>query len=117
MDIIFIHNLKAQTIIGIHPWERQIKQTIYLDLELGTDIRPCAEHDEIGHALNYEAVANHVTCFVEGQSVRLIETLVARIADELHTVFQVPWLRLKLTKPSVLVNAHPVGIIIERHYM
>jgi dihydroneopterin aldolase len=114
MDIIFIQNLKVDTIIGIHPWERQIKQTLYFDIELGTDIRRCAEHDDITHALNYEAVARHVTHYVAEQSVKLIETLAARVADELLATFHVPWLRLKLSKPSVLVNAHPVGVVIER---
>ena len=38
MDIIFLRNLKIDTVIGIYDWERRIKQTVILDLEMATDI-------------------------------------------------------------------------------
>ncbi len=114
MDIVFLNNIKTKTIIGLHPWERQVKQPIYLDLELGTDIRASASSDDINHTLDYETIARHVTNFTENQSFMLIETLAEQLATELLAKFKLPWLRLKVSKPCVTINAYPVGVIIER---
>ena len=38
MDIVYIRELEIETIIGIYDWEREQKQTVNLDLEMGTDI-------------------------------------------------------------------------------
>jgi hypothetical protein len=37
MDIVFISELRIETIIGIYDWERKVRQTISLDLEMGAD--------------------------------------------------------------------------------
>ena len=42
MDIVYIHDLRIETVIGIFDWERECKQTVSLDLEMGTDIRAAA---------------------------------------------------------------------------
>jgi 7,8-dihydroneopterin aldolase/epimerase/oxygenase len=42
MDKIFIHALKSEAIIGIYDWERQVRQTVLIDLEFGADIRKAA---------------------------------------------------------------------------
>ncbi len=57
MDIIFIRELRIQTIIGVHPWERQTRRTLLLDLELGADVRPAAATDRLDDTLDYQAVA------------------------------------------------------------
>jgi hypothetical protein len=31
MDIIYLNDLKIETVIGIYDWEREIKQTVILD--------------------------------------------------------------------------------------
>ena len=64
MDIVFISDLKIETIIGIYDWERKVKQTISLDLEMGADIRKAATTDAIEDTLNYKAVAKRLIAFV-----------------------------------------------------
>ena len=39
MDKIFLRQLEIDTAIGIWEWERRIKQTVTIDLELATDAR------------------------------------------------------------------------------
>ncbi|MGH8580099.1 MAG: dihydroneopterin aldolase, partial [Gammaproteobacteria bacterium] len=39
MDIVYLKDLRIKTVIGVYAWERQLKQTVVLDLEMGTDIR------------------------------------------------------------------------------
>ncbi|MFA7388357.1 MAG: dihydroneopterin aldolase, partial [Thiohalobacteraceae bacterium] len=47
MDIIFLRDLRIDALIGIYDWERRVKQTISLDLEMATDIRKAAATDAI----------------------------------------------------------------------
>ena len=52
MDKIFIHALKTEAIIGIFDWERQVKQTVIVDIEISADIRKAALSDSIDDTLN-----------------------------------------------------------------
>lgn len=114
MDIIFIRDLQIETVIGIYDWERKIKQTISIDLEMATDIRKSAETDQIDDTLNYKAVGKRLIQFVEESSFELVETLAERIASIVRDEFNVPWLRLTLNKPGALRGSKSVGVIIER---
>jgi dihydroneopterin aldolase len=114
MDTVFITDLRVRTLIGIYGWERQIRQTISLDLEMGTDIRAAAATDAIEDTLNYKAVAKRLIAFVEASEFQLVETLAERIADIVLTEFDVPWLRLTVHKPGAVRGSRDVGVIIER---
>jgi len=114
MDIIFLSDLKIETIIGIYDWEREIKQTISLDLEMATDIRTAAEHDAIEYTLDYKSVAKRLISFVESSEFQLVETMAEQITQIILNEFNVPWVRLKLSKPGAIRGARDVGILIER---
>ncbi len=114
MDIIYLRDLRIDTVIGIFPWERAIRQTVSLDLEMGWDIRRAAESDHIDHALDYKAVAKRIIAFVEASEFQLVETLAERIAHLVLEEFAVPWLRLRVSKPGAIRGAQDVGVIIER---
>ena len=114
MDIIFIRDLRIDTVIGIYDWERSIRQTIGVDLEMATNIARAAASDRIEDTLNYKAVAKRVIAFVEQSEFRLVETLAERIAELVQREFAVPWLRLTLNKGGAVRGAQAVGVIIER---
>lgn len=114
MDIIFIRDLRIDTVIGIYDWERSIKQTIHLDLEMGTDIARAAASDQIEDTLDYKSVAKRIIAFVEGSSFQLVETLAERVAALVREEFPVPWIRLTLNKGGAVRGAQGVGVIIER---
>jgi len=114
MDIIYLNALKIETVIGIYGWERQIKQTVVLDLAMATDIRPAAATDRIEDTLNYKAVAKRLVEFVSHSDFQLIETLAESIAEIVMTEFSVPWIRVQLNKPGAVRGARDVGVIIER---
>jgi dihydroneopterin aldolase len=113
-DIIFISELSIETVIGIFDWERQIKQTIVLDIELATDISAAAASDHIDDTIDYKTLTKRVIAFVEASEFQLVETLAERICELLREEFSVPWVRLKLNKPGALRGARDVGILIER---
>ncbi len=114
MDTVFIKDLRIETIIGIYDWERQVKQTISLDLEMAHDISRAAASDDIQFALNYKAIAKRLIAFVEGSEFLLIERLAEEVARIVMHEFQVPWLRLSVHKPGALRGAKDVGVTIER---
>ena len=114
MDIVFINDLRIETIIGIYDWERKVKQTISLDLEMGTDIRKSAETDTIEDTLNYKAVAKRLIAFVGESEYQLVETLAEKIAEIVLQEFNVPHVKLTVRKPGAVRGSRDVGVVIER---
>lgn len=114
MDIVFINDLRIETIIGIYDWERKVRQTISLDLEMGADIRRAAASDAIDDTLNYKAVAKRLIAFVGESEYLLVETLAEKIAGIVLSEFAVPWLKLTVHKPGAVRGSRDVGVIIER---
>ena len=113
-DIIFIEDLRIDTIIGIFDWERKQKQTISLDLEMRADIATAALTDSIENTLNYKAVAKRLIGFIEQSEFQLVETMAERCAEIVLSEFNVEWLRLKIQKPGAVRGSRSVGVIIER---
>lgn len=114
MDIIFIDDLRAEAIIGIYEKERNVKQTISIDLELGTSIAKAAQSDNIDDTFNYKMLSKRVEAYIKESEFQLIETLAERIAELILREFDVTWLKLTLHKPGALSNSKDVGIRIVR---
>lgn len=114
MDIVFIRELRADTIIGVYDWERRIRQTVVLDLELASNNRRAAASDQIDDAMDYAAISARVLSFIEASEFQLIETMAERVAEVIIEEFAVPWLRLRLSKPGAVAQARDVGVLIER---
>ncbi|MEM9256659.1 MAG: dihydroneopterin aldolase [Pseudomonadota bacterium] len=113
-DIVYIRGLQIDAIIGIHPWERDTRQPIVLDIDMAVDTRPGAATDEISDALDYAAVAERVETLVHGSQYQLVESLAEMLAEVIRVEFSVSWLRLRIAKPAALENAQDVGVVIER---
>lgn len=114
MDIIYLKDLKIETIIGIFDWEREVKQTISLDIEMAADVRKAAISDSIADTLDYKAVAKRLIEFVSNSEYQLVETLAERITEVVMNEFAVKWIKLRVNKPGAIRYAGDVGIIIER---
>ncbi len=114
MDIVFIEDLRVETVIGIYDWERRVRQTLSLDIEMAFDNNLPASHDDIALALNYKDVANRMIDYISQSRFSLLETLAERCAAMLREEFGTPWVRLKLVKPGAVRNAASVGVCIER---
>ena len=114
MDIIFLHDLRIETVIGIWEWERKIRQTIAIDLEMAADIRKAAASDCVDDTLNYKLVAKRLQQFVGDSSFQLVETLAEKIAAIVLDEFDVPWVRVRVNKPGAIRGSRDVGVQIER---
>lgn len=114
MDIVYIKALQVETVIGIYDWEREIRQRVVLDLDMGTDIRQAALTEDIESTLNYKSVSDRLVEFVSASEFLLVETMAEEIAALVMQEFSVPWLRLKVGKPDAIAAAEDVGVVIER---
>ncbi len=114
MDIVFLRGLRIETTIGIYDWEKQIKQPVVLDLEMGANLARAAATDRIEDALDYKQVAKRLKQFVAESRFELVETLAERCAALLREEFGIPWLRLSVNKIGAVSDATDVGVIIER---
>lgn len=114
MDIVYIRDLRIETIIGIYDWERETRQIVSLDLEMGTDIKKAAESDSIEDTLDYKAVAKRLIQFVSESEFQLVEAMAEHIAGIVLGEFNVPWMKLRLSKPGAVTGSQDVGVIIER---
>jgi dihydroneopterin aldolase len=113
-DTIFLHDLKVQTVVGIWDWERKIRQTVSIDLEIGADVRRAAASDDIDATLNYKLLAKRIQQFVQDSQFRLVETLAERIAEIALTEFEIPWIEVRVNKPGAIRGARDVGVRIRR---
>ena len=113
-DSIFLRELKVETVIGILDWERKIRQTVSIDLEMGADVSRAAKTDSIEDTLNYKGVAKRVQQFVGESDFHLVETLAEKIAEIVLAEFKVPWIKVRVSKPGAISGAKDVGVLIHR---
>lgn len=114
-DRIFLRGLTAECIIGFIDWERLVKQTVVVDIELPVDCAQAAASDEVADTVDYKRVAKRVVSYIEASEFKLVETLAHRLAVLLLEEFGLQWVRLSLNKPGAIRNSRDVGVMIERH--
>jgi 7,8-dihydroneopterin aldolase/epimerase/oxygenase len=114
MDKIFLRSLTIECIVGIWEWERRVKQTVIIDLEMATDIRRAAASDRIEDTIDYKRVAKRLLAFVGESQFNLVESLAENIARVVVTEFGVAWVKVRLNKQGAIRGARDVGIEIER---
>jgi dihydroneopterin aldolase len=113
-DRIFLHGLTVECIIGFIDWERRVRQTVVVDLEMPVDCTRAAASDEVADTLDYKKVAKRALEFIGASEFRLVETLAHRLALVILAEFGVEWVRISLNKPGAIRNSRDVGVLIER---
>jgi len=114
MDIIFLRELRVETLIGVYEWEKHVPQTLQIDLEIALpDSRAC-ETDDIRDALDYAEVAKHLQTVLSDGHFSLLETLAEHIAQIILKDFNAPWVRVSVAKLQAIRNCRMVGVSIER---
>lgn len=114
MDLVFIEQLEVITTIGVYDWEQEIKQKLVLDIEMAHDNQPAATSDNVELALDYAAVSNAVIEHIEHGRFLLVERVAEEVAALIQSRFNVPWVKIRLSKPGAVVQARSVGVVIER---
>lgn len=114
MDTIFLHGLKAKTLIGVYEWERQQPQILVLDLDIGTDFLQAAQSDDVADTIHYAQVAEEIISALAEQSFLLLEALAEYVAQFILTRYQALSVKVKVVKPGILASVAQVGVMIER---
>jgi len=112
-DLVSVRGLGVAAVIGVHPWEREIEQTLVVSVEMAADVRKAATSDDLADALDYSAVAETIASVLRDGKFRLIETAAERVAGRLLADFPLSWLRLELRKP-IAAGAYTAIVTIER---
>ena len=114
MDIVYLYGLRLETIIGIWEWERQVKQTLIVDLDLGTDVSRAGRSDAIEDTVDYKSVAGRLAKLAEENNFFLVEALAENISEILIAEYGIEWVRIRINKQGALSDVRDVGVIIER---
>ncbi|WP_255989793.1 dihydroneopterin aldolase [Chitinolyticbacter albus] len=114
MDIIFLHKVRARTLIGWYDWERVAPQVVELDLEIGLPSTRACTSDNLTDTIDYDKVVSDIRRILEEKHFLLLEALADHIAQVIMSDFSSPWTRVSVTKLGILHEVGRVGVTIER---
>lgn len=110
MDTLQIKSLKVTTHIGVHAWEQKIVQPLLIDIIILGDFSQC--QDELANTIDYDALCQRVTHYVESTSFRLIETVAHSVANLIKTEFKPEQLTVSISKPHAIKNASNICVTV-----
>lgn len=105
-------HLKGMVFYGHHgltPEEQSIGQRIEVDLEVEADLEAPALTDDPDEAIDYADLYRITRDVVEGDSVRLLETVAHRVASRIHDEYEVGAVWVKVMKPGAPIEGSVLG--------
>lgn len=114
MDIIFIDDLRASTLIGIYPRERVMPQMVEISLQIGTSTASAGASDDIGDTIDYALVVERLRAELGTRHFNLLERLAEYVATLLLEDFGATWVRVSIAKLGMMQGVQRVGVVIER---
>jgi 7,8-dihydroneopterin aldolase/epimerase/oxygenase len=113
-DRIFLHGLRTECIIGFIDWERQMPQTVLIDLELPCDAARAAATDRVADTIDYKRIAKRVLAWAQTSEYQLLETFAHRLALLLLEEFPLQWVKVRVSKPGAIRHSRDVGVTLQR---
>ncbi len=113
-DLVFIHGLQVDTVIGVNPRERKIRQTLLIDVDLYTDLSAAGQTDNLAATLDYAAISSSVADTAARSSFLLIEALAEHLCDLILQDHRINKVAIKVTKPGAVSMANAVGCSLLR---
>ena len=116
LDDITLTGLRAFGYHGVFPEERRQGQEFVVDVTMHVPTRRAARTDDVADTVNYGEVAERIAAAVAGDPVNLIETLAARIADDLLDRYPIDSVVVTVHKPAapIAVPFADVSVTIHR---
>jgi dihydroneopterin aldolase len=109
MSRISIVDFEAFYRVGVPDAERAQPQRLLLTVEMESDFSAAAKSDSIADTIDYFAVTQRLLKFGEGRSWKLIEKLVADIADAILSEFKPQSITVEVKK-FVIPQARHVAV-------
>ncbi|SES40979.1 dihydroneopterin aldolase [Salipaludibacillus aurantiacus] len=114
MDKIFVQGMEFYGYHGAFPEENKLGQRFFADVTLEMDTREAGENDDLNKTVNYAEVYEAAKEVLEGEPVKLVETLTARLANILLERFQIiDACVVKVTKPDPPIPGHYDSVAVE----
>ena len=101
MSKITIVDLEVFYSVGVTDEERAKPQRLLLTVDMSLDFSSAAVSDRIERTINYQTVADDLLKFGEGRSWKLVEKLVANIADRILAEFKPQSVMVEAKKFSI----------------
>ena len=114
MDIIFVRDIRLDTLIGAYEFERRHPRTLQVDIEIGRRSILACKTDKLADTIDYSAVVDVVKEAFATHSFHLLEPLAEMIIGLILDKFEAQWARIELSKTGVVPGARNVGVRIER---
>ena len=111
---VFIRDLILSASIGIHPHERETKQSLCINISVAVEAHNTTKNHKIEDVVCYETLANKVRDMVGRGHIDLVETLADDIAGQLLTDIRIKMIRVRIEKPDAITDTRSVGVEIER---
>lgn len=107
---IHIEQLSVAANIGCYEYEKHIKQTVLVDLNLNIDPSLAAKTDELNDSIDYDVVCQQIASICEAEHYQLLETLLQKLVDFFNQTYPKALSHLKVYKPNALKNARSVAV-------
>jgi len=114
MDTISIQDFRVETTVGYYEWERQMPQTIELNIEFAIPDAQAGRSDRIRDTIDYGAVVDRVRETLGQTRFTLLERLCEHVSDILLQEFASPWVRVSAAKIGLMRGVRRLGVTIER---
>lgn len=108
-DVISIDGITGYGYHGHHPEERRLGQRFLVDLEIELDLGAAGRADDLSLTVDYSSAARTAREVLEGEPLRLIESVAERIADALLLRFGlIGSVMVRVHKPSAPIAGPPI---------
>ncbi len=114
LDVIFVRNIRLETLIGAYEFERRQPRTLEVNLEIGRASILACSTDALADTIDYAAVVDVVRDVFSSHSYHLLEPLAELIVGSILEKFGAQWARIEISKSGVVAGARDVGVRIER---
>ena len=117
-DRLVLCGLRVTALCGALPEERERPQPFELDIEIGADLLPGGQSDDLGDTIDYGAVCSAAAAAAEGEQFTLMEAMAQRVAEVCLGVDQrAGWVTVEVRKlrPPVPEQLSTSGVRITRH--
>ena len=101
MSKITIVDLEVFYCVGVTDEERAKPQRLLLTVDMSLDFSSASVSDRIERTINYQVVADDLLKFGEGRSWKLVEKLVANVADRVLTEYKPQGVMVEAKKFSI----------------
>jgi dihydroneopterin aldolase len=102
MDRIILPDIPLRARVGVTAEERATEQEIFLDVEIGLDLRPAGTSDDLAHTVDYDAVCEALARVARSRQFRLIEAIAEECASAVLAALAVEEVRVRVRKPGAL---------------